>query len=117
MRLLYRSPTFWVDQLGEEQVIGTGDGGSSQPAMGCGHYVVQSSDTVAVHDVATPDVIRNDVHRYGIQVVFPAEEVPDMSPAPRATRAAKYMTAMGLWRPRTGPVIPGQCLPCPATLV
>ena len=41
------------------------------------------------------------------RVVFPAEEVADLSPAPRATRAAKYMTAMGMWRPQTGPGDPG----------
>ena len=39
-RLLYRSPTFWVNQLG--------------------HYVVQSSDTVAVCHVVEPHVVRDD---------------------------------------------------------
>ena len=46
------------------------------------------------------------------QVVFPVEEVADLSPAPRATRAAKYMRAIGLWRPRTGP---GDHGPVPAS--
>ena len=46
------------------------------------------------------------------QVVFPAAEVADLSPAPRAALAARYMTAMGLWRPRTGPGDPG---PVPAS--
>ena len=46
------------------------------------------------------------------QVVFPEEEVADLSPTLRTTRAAKYMTAMGLWRPRTGPGDPG---PVPAS--
>ena len=46
------------------------------------------------------------------QVAFPTAEVADLSPAPRAARAAKYMTAMGLWRPRTGPGDPG---PVPAS--
>ena len=92
---------------------GTGDGSSSQPATGRGHYVVQSSVTVAVCDVATSDAVGNVVHRHGTllgQVVFLAAEVADLSPAPRATRAAKYMTAMGLWRPRTGPGGPGPVL-------
>ena len=44
------------------------------------------------------------------QVVFPSAEVADLSPAPRAARAAKYMMAMGLWRPRTGPGDPGPVL-------
>ena len=41
------------------------------------------------------------------RVVFPAEEIADMSTAPRAPRAAKYMAAMGLWCPQTNPGDPG----------
>ena len=40
-------------------------------------------------------------------VVFPVEEVDRLSVMPRAQRAAKYMTAMGLWRPPSGPGAPG----------
>ena len=47
-RLLYRSPTFWVDRLGGGAVYG----GSSQLAEGRWHYVVQSSDSFAVRYVA-----------------------------------------------------------------
>ena len=49
-RLLDCSPTFWVDHLGKEQAM----------AAGCGHYVVQSSDSVTVRHVVTQDVIPND---------------------------------------------------------
>ena len=45
-------------------------------------------------------------------VVFPAEEVEKLSMMPRAQRAAKYMTAMGLWRPPSGPGATG---PLPAS--
>ena len=41
------------------------------------------------------------------QVVFPSSEVAALSPAPRAPRAAHYMSAMGLWRPLVGPGDPG----------
>ena len=41
------------------------------------------------------------------RVVFPAEEIADLLTAPRAPWAAKYMAAMGLWRPQTGPGDPG----------
>ena len=37
------------------------------------------------------------------QSLFPRAEVDDLSPAQRAARAASYMSAMGLWRPQTGP--------------
>ena len=40
-------------------------------------------------------------------VVFPAEEVAKLSMTLRAQRAAKYMTAMGLWRPPSRPVLLG----------
>ena len=46
------------------------------------------------------------------RVVFPSEEVAVLSTAPRAPRAEKYMVAMGLWRPQTGPGVPG---PVPAS--
>ena len=45
-------------------------------------------------------------------VVFPVEEVDRLSVMPRAQRAAKYMTAMGLWRPPSGPGASGP-LPTP----
>ena len=46
------------------------------------------------------------------QMVFLQAEIANLSPAPRAARAAKYMSAMGLWRPQTGPGDPG---PVPAS--
>ena len=42
------------------------------------------------------------------RVVFPAEEIADLSTVSRAPWVAKYMAAMGLWRPHTGPGDPGQ---------
>ena len=46
------------------------------------------------------------------QVVFPSEEVAALSTTPRAPRAARYMAAMGLWRPQSGP---GDHGPVPAS--
>ena len=40
-------------------------------------------------------------------VVFPTEDVAKLSRTPRAQRVAKYMIAMGLWRPPSGPGAPG----------
>ena len=39
--------------------------------------------------------------------VFPVDEVDRLSVMPRAQRAAKYMSAMGLWRPPSGESAPG----------
>ena len=41
------------------------------------------------------------------QSLFPRAKVDDLSPAPRAARAASYMSAMGLQHPQTGPRDPG----------
>ena len=41
------------------------------------------------------------------QSFFPKVEVNDLAPAPRAARAALYMSAMGMWHPQTAPVVPG----------
>ena len=79
-RLLYRSPTFWVDRLGEEFVTLLHRISSEMMSIGMG------------------------------RVVFPAEEIAALSTAPRAPRADKYMEAMGLWRPQTGPGDPGPVL-------
>ena len=40
-------------------------------------------------------------------LLVPRVEVEDLSPVPRAARAASYMSAMGLWHPQTGPGAPG----------
>ena len=40
------------------------------------------------------------------RLVFPGAEVDALSPAPRARRAAPYMSAMGLWRPHENPSAP-----------
>ena len=52
------------------------------------------------------------------QMVFPHDEVAGLSPA---ARAAKYMTAMGLWRPQmeqtdSGPVPASTCRSCMSCL-
>ena len=39
--------------------------------------------------------------------LFPKAEVNDLAPAPRAVRAASYMSAMGLWHPQKIPDVPG----------
>ena len=38
---------------------------------------------------------------------LPTEAVQFVTPAHRVRRAAHYMTAMGLWHPTSGPVLPG----------
>ena len=44
--------------------------------------------------------------------LFPRVEVDALAPAPRAVRAASYISAMGLWHPQNIPNVPG---PVPAS--
>ena len=55
----------FADVLGGSTWRGTGDGSCHQPPTGRGHYAVQSSDTVAVRDVTTSNVVRDYVPRHG----------------------------------------------------
>ena len=54
------APRLFANVLGGSAGQRTSDGSCRQPAAGCGHYVVQSSDTVTVRHGVTQDVIPND---------------------------------------------------------
>ena len=101
-RLLYHSPTFCVDQLGEEQAMAAAV--NLQRDVG---IMLSNLQVLSLHHMSSEMMV------LGIgQMVFPTAEVANLSPAPRAARAAKYMTTMGLWRPHMGPGDPG---PVPAS--
>ena len=106
-RLLYRSPTFWVDQLGEEQAMAAAVNLQRDAGIMLPNLQILSQFVTSLHRMSS------EMMSLGMgQVVFPTAEVADLSPAPRAARAAKYMMEMGLWRPRTGP---GDTGPVPAS--
>ena len=103
-RLLDCSPTFWVDQLGKEQVMAAAINLQQDAGIMLSNLQILSQFATSLHRMSFQMMV------LGIgQTMFPQAEVADLSPAPRAARAAKYMSAMGLWRPQMGPVIPGQC--------
>ena len=90
--------------------IGSGKchGGSRQkPTEGRGIHDVGSPDSGTIRNVVTSDVGGNVEHWCGSYVVFPVDEVDKLSVMPRAQRAAKYMSAMGLRRPPSGPGVTG----------
>ena len=92
-------------------------GNGGQPTEGCWSYIIKSTNYIAICYIVTSHVVGDDVIG---RVVFPAKEIADLSSTPRAPRAARYMAAMGLWRPQTGPGDPGllpRCLPRRVTLV
>ena len=105
-RLLYHSPTFWVDQLGEEQAMTAAVNLQRDTGIMLSNLQILSQFVTSLHRMSSEMMV------LGIaQMVFPQAEVADLSPAPWAVRAAKYMSTMGLWRPQTGPGDPG---PVPA---
>ena len=105
--LLYHSPTFWVDRLGEEHPMAAAVNLQRDAGIMLSNLQILSQFVTSLHRMSL------EMMSIGMgRVVFPAEEIADLSTAPRAPRAAKYMAAMGLWRPQTGPGDPG---PVPAS--
>ena len=110
-RLLYRSPTFWVDRLGEEQAMAVAVNLQRDAGIMLSNLQILSQFVTSLHRMSSEKM------SIGMgRVAFPAEEIAELSPAPRATWTAKYM---GLWvcgAHRRVWVIPGQCRPRPSML-
>ena len=103
-RLLDCSPTFWVDQLGKEQAMVAAINLQRDAGVMLSNLQILSQFATALHRMSF------SIMALGIgQSLFPGAEVDDLSPAPQAARASLYMSAMGLWHPQRGRVIPGQC--------
>ena len=105
--LLYRSPTFWVDSLGEEQAMAAAVNLQRDAGIMLSNLQILSHFVTSLHRMSL-EMLSIGMGR----VVFPAEEIADLSPAPRVMRAATYVAAMRLWRPQMGPGDPG---PVPAS--
>ena len=101
-RLLDCSPTFCVDQLGKEQAMAAAINLQRDVGVMLSDLQILSQFAMALNRMSF------SMMALGLgQSLFPRAEVDDLSPAPRAARAASYMSAMGLWHPQTGPGDPG----------
>ena len=106
-RLLHHSPTFWVDRLGDENAMAAAVNFQRDAGIVLSNLQIRSQFVTSLHRMSS------EMMSIGMgRVVFPAEEIADLSTVSRAPWAAKYMAAMGLWRPHTGPDDPG---PVPAS--
>ena len=105
-RLLCHSPTFWVDQLGREQAMAAAVNLQRDVGIMLSNLQILSQFAMSLSRMSS------EMMDLGIGQVFPHDEVAGLSPAPRASRAAKYMTAMGLLRPQTDQTASG---PVPAS--
>ena len=99
-RLLDCSPSFWVERLGKEQAMAI----NLQRDAG----VMLSNLQILSQFAMAMNKMSFSMMALGLgQSLFPKVEVNDLAPAPRAARAASYMSAMGLWHPQTNPGVPG----------
>ena len=100
-RLLNQSPSFWVDRLGQDSAMAAAVNLQRDAGFMMSNLQILGQFVTSLHRMSAEMLsIRVD------HVVFPVEEVDRLSVMPRAQRAAKYMTAMGLWRPPSGPGAP-----------
>ena len=106
-RLLYHSPMFWVDRLGEEDAMAAAVNLQGDAGIMLSNLQILSQFVMLLHMMSCEMMTLGMGH-----VVFPLKEIVDLSTAPRVPWAAKGMAAMGLWRPQTGPGDPG---PVPAS--
>ena len=101
-RLLYRSPTFWVENMDTEDAVAAAGNLQRDAGLMLSNLQILSLFVTSLQRMST--VLGH--------VVFPSHEVAALSPAARVPWAAQYMSAMGLWRPQMGPGDPG---PLPAS--
>ena len=103
-RLLNQSPSFWVDRLGQESAMAAAVNLQRDAGFMMSNLQILGQFVTSLHRMSAEMLSIGVDH-----VVFLVEEVDRLSVMPRAQRAAKYMTAMGLWRPpRRDRVLPGR---------
>ena len=101
-RLLNQSPSFWVDRLGQESAMAAAVNLQRDAGFMMTNLQILGQFVMSLHRMSAEMLSIGVDH-----VVFPVDEVDRLSVMPRAQRAAKYMSAMGLWRPLSGAGTPG----------
>ena len=112
-RLLNHSPSFWVDRLGQESAMAAAVNLQRDAGFMMSNLQILAQFVMLLHRMSAEMLSIGVDH-----VVFPVDEVDKLSVMPRAQRAAKYMSAMGLWRPPSGPSVTGPLpkLTCPSCM-
>ena len=96
-RLLNQSPSFWVDRLGQDSAMAAAMNLQRDAGYMMTNLQILEQFVMSLHRMSA-EMLSIGVNH----AVFPVEEVDRLSVIPRAQRAAKYMSAMGLWRPPSG---------------
>ena len=106
-RLLDCSPSFWVEELGKEQAMAAAVNLQRDAGVMLSNLQILSQFAMAMNRMSF------SMMALGLgRPLFPRAEVDALAAAPRAVRAASYMSAMGLWHPQNNPNVPG---PVPAS--
>ena len=101
-RLLGRTPEYWLEHMGRERMVAA--------ALRLHHdaSLIMTNVQVMAQFVTGLNRTASEVMRVVYdKEPFPTEAIQYVTPARRVRRAAHYMAAMGLWRPTSGPVLPG----------
>ena len=104
-RLLDCAPSFWVEELGKEGAMAAATTLQRDAGVMLSNLQILSQFAMALNRMSF------SMTALGLgRSLFPG--VDALAPAPRAHRAAPYMSAMGLWHPQRSPTVPG---PVPAS--
>ena len=88
-RLLYQSPSFWVNRLGQECAMAVAVNLQRDAGVMMLNLQILAQFVTSLHRMSS------EMMSIGVDhVVFPVEEVEKLSMIPRAQRAAKYMTVI-----------------------
>ena len=99
------SPSFWEEHLGKEQAMAAAINLQRDVGVMLSNLQILSQFAMAMNRMSF------SLMALGLaRSLFPRVEVDDLAPAPRAVRAASYMSAMGLWHPQKNPDVPGPVL-------
>ena len=102
-RLLDYPPSFWVEHLGKKQAMAAAINLQRDAGVMLSNLQILSQFAMAMNRMSF------SMMALGLgRSLFPKEEVNDLALAlaPRAVRAASYMSAMGLWHPQKIPDVP-----------
>ena len=97
-RLLDRAPLYWVEEMGKERAMVAAATLQRDAGVMLSNLQILSQFAMALNRMSF------SMMALGLdRSEFPGAEVDALSPAPRARRAAPYISAMGLWRPQENP--------------
>ena len=100
-RLLDRTPLYWVEEMGKERAMVAADTLQRDAGVMLSNLQILSQFAMVLNRMSF------SMMALGLdRSEFPGAEVDALSPAPRARRAAPYISAMGLWRPQENPTAP-----------